>query len=60
MPGRYWMLAQPGSDDTRTEASKIRLPDAAEIRSLLRHAAEQKKAEIELKPCQDVTFQLSP
>jgi hypothetical protein len=58
MPGRYWMLAQPGNDDTRSEGSKIRLPDGAETRSSLRHAAEQKKTEIELKPCQDVTFRL--
>ena len=57
-PGRYWMLAQPGTDDTRHEVSKIRLPDAAETRSSLRHAAEQRKTEIELKPCQDVTFRL--
>ncbi len=58
MPGRYWMLAQHSTDDTRSEVSKIRLPDAAEIRSSLRHTAEQKKTEIELKPCQDVTFRL--
>ena len=58
VPGRYWMLAQPGTDDTRNEVSKIRLPDAAETRSSLRHAAEQRKTEIELKPCQDVTFRL--
>jgi hypothetical protein len=58
VPGRYWMLAQPGADDTRNEVSKIRLPDAAETRSSLRHAAEQRKTEIELKPCQDVTFRL--
>jgi hypothetical protein len=58
MPGRYWMLAQPGTDDTRSEVSKIRLPDAAKTRSSLRHTAEQKKTEIELKPCQDVTFRL--
>ena len=57
-PGRYWMLAQPGTDDTRQEMSKLRLPDAAETRSSLRHAAEQGKKEIELKPCQDVTFRL--
>ena len=57
-PGRYWMLAQPGTDDTRYEVSKIRLPDAAETRSSLRRAAEQRKTEIELKPCQDVTFRL--
>lgn len=58
MPGRYWMLAQPGTDDTRSEVSKLRLPDAAKIRSSLRHTAEQMKTEIELKPCQDVTFRL--
>lgn len=58
MPGRYWILAQPGTDDTRIEVSKIRLPDAAETRSSLRHNAEQKKTEIELKPCQDLTFKL--
>ena len=58
IPGRYWMLAQPGTDNTRSEVSKIRLPDAAETRSSLRHAAEQKKTVIELKPCQDVTFRL--
>jgi hypothetical protein len=58
IPGRYWMLAQPGTDNTRQELSKIRLPDSAETRSSLRHAAEQKKTEIELKPCQDVTFRL--
>lgn len=57
-PGRYWMLAQPGIDDTRQEVSKIRLPDGAETRSSLRHAAEQKKTEIELKPCQGVTLKL--
>ena len=57
-PGRYWMLAQPGSDDTRKEVSKIRLPDGAVTRSSLRHTAEQKKTEIELKPCQEVTFKL--
>ncbi len=54
-PGRYWLLAQPGTDDTRNEVSKIRLPDGAETRSTLRHAA---KTEIEVKPCQDVTFRL--
>ncbi|HZN06590.1 MAG TPA: carboxypeptidase-like regulatory domain-containing protein [Pyrinomonadaceae bacterium] len=57
-PGRYWILAQPGNDDTRSEMSKLRLPDAAKTRSLLRHAAEQRKTELELKPCQDVTVRL--
>ena len=59
MPGRYWMLAQPGTEDTRRdEISKLRLPDAARSELLLRHAAEQAKTEIELKPCQDVAFRL--
>lgn len=57
-PGRYWLLAQPGTDDTRQELSKLRLPDAAETRSSLRHAAEQKNTEIVLNPCQEVTFRL--
>ena len=57
-PGRYWMLAQHGTDDTRYEVSKVRLPDGSETRSSLRHAAEKAKTEIEIKPCQDVTFRL--
>ncbi len=57
-PGRYWMLVQPGTDDTRQDFSKLRLPDAADTRASLRHAAEQKKTELELKPCQDVSFRL--
>lgn len=57
-PGRYWILSQHGTDDTRYEVSKIRLPDGAETRSSLRHAAEAVKTEIELKPCQDLTFRL--
>ena len=57
-PGRYWIVAQPGTDDTRYEVSKVRLPDGAETRSSLRHMAEKTKTEIELKPCQEVTFRL--
>jgi Carboxypeptidase regulatory-like domain len=57
-PGRYWMLAQHGTDDTRYEVSKVRLPDGSEIRSSLRHAAEKAKTEIEIKPCQEVNFRL--
>src|SRR5690349_18284696 len=55
-PGRYWMLAQPGSDNTRNDVSKVRLPDGAQTRSSLRHAAEATKTGIEVKPCQKVTF----
>jgi Carboxypeptidase regulatory-like domain len=57
-PGRYWMMAQQGTDETRNEVSKLRLPDGSETRSSLRHAAEKTKTEIEIKPCQDVTFRL--
>lgn len=57
-PGRYWILAQPGTDDTRYEVSKVRLPDGADLRSSLRHVAEKTKTEIVLKPCQEVTFRL--
>jgi Carboxypeptidase regulatory-like domain len=57
-PGRYWMFAQQGDDDTRKEVSKLRLPDAAVIRSNLRHAAEQKKTVLEVKPCQDAIFRV--
>lgn len=57
-PGRYWMVTRPSTDDTRQEVSKLRLPDAAETRSSLRHDAEKKKTEIVLKPCQNLTFKL--
>lgn len=55
-PGRYWLVAQPGTDDTRYDVNKVRLPDGGELRSSLRHTAEQAKTEIELKPCQDITL----
>ena len=57
-PGRYWMLARSGSAESRSQVSKLQLPDAAEIRSSLRHAAEETKTEIEVKPCQEVTVRL--
>jgi hypothetical protein len=57
-PGRYWIVTQPGTDDTRYEVSKIRLPDGGETRSSLRRAAEEAKNEIVIKPCQDVVFRL--
>jgi hypothetical protein len=57
-PGRYWIFAQPGTDDTRREVSKIPLPDGAETQNTLRQAAEATKTEIEVKPCQEITFKL--
>ena len=56
-PGRYWILAQR-ADDTRYEVSKVRLPDGSDTRSSLRHAAAKAKTELEIKPCQDITFRL--
>lgn len=52
-PGRYWILAQTASDD-RSPSTKLRLPDAMEMRSALRRAGEAAKREIEFKPCQNV------
>ncbi|HEU4769436.1 MAG TPA: carboxypeptidase-like regulatory domain-containing protein [Pyrinomonadaceae bacterium] len=57
-PGRYWIVAQEGTDDTRREMSRLRLPDGAEIRATLRRAAEEVKSEIQLKPCQSVPVRL--
>jgi hypothetical protein len=56
--GRYWLFAGPGTDNTGSEVSKIRLPDGADARSSLRAAAEAAKQEIEIKPCQELTFRL--
>lgn len=53
-PGRYWLLIQPGTDDTRYEVSKIRLPDGTANRAMLRDAAKEAKTEIEVKPCQEI------
>lgn len=53
-PGRYWILGQPAIDAGPPPLSKLRWPDATEVRSTLRRAAEATKTEIELKPCQNV------
>jgi hypothetical protein len=54
-PGRYWTIAQQPQANTPTTTEKLRLPDALEARTKLRRAAEAVKAEVELKPCQNVT-----
>ena len=59
-PGRYWVLAQPFTEDATTPLTKLRLPHETESRARLRREAEAVKTEIEFKPCQNVTeFQLS-
>ena len=57
-PGRYWLMVREGSENTQREMSKLRLPDGAESRAALRRAAEETKAEIEVKPCQDFPAKL--
>lgn len=54
-PGRYWTLAQPNTDAQTATIMKLRLPEAAAARTKLRKTAETQKAEIELKPCQNLT-----
>ena len=54
-PGRYLLLAQQPLESVPTTTDKLRLPDATEARTKLRRAAESRKSEVELKPCQSVT-----
>jgi hypothetical protein len=55
-PGKYWALTQANVDAQFATQSKLREPDteAATARAKLRRAAEAKKTEIELKPCQSL------
>jgi hypothetical protein len=52
-PGRYLALAQTADPQLATLA-KLRQPEAAAARAKLRRTAEAQKAQIELKPCQNV------
>jgi hypothetical protein len=54
-PGHYWLIAQPPSPDFPTTTEKLRLPDALDMRTKIRRAAESAKVEVELKPCQNLT-----
>jgi hypothetical protein len=54
-PGRYWAIARAAAENETNILAKLRLPDEAEARAKLRHAAEGAKIETELKPCQNVT-----
>jgi hypothetical protein len=55
-PGKYWALTQANVDAQFATQSKLREPEteAATARAKLRRAAEAKKTEIELKPCQNL------
>lgn len=54
-PGRYWTIAQTNVDAQTATVTKLRAPEAATARTKLRKSAETRKAEIELKPCQNLT-----
>ena len=55
-PGKYLALTQAKVDPQIATQAKLREPEteAGAARTKLRHAAEAKKTEIELKPCQNV------
>jgi len=56
-PGRYLAVV----DTQPPTLMKLRRPEAAPVRTKLRRAAEAKKTEIELKPCQNLAdYQLKP
>jgi hypothetical protein len=60
-PGRYWVLAQMGGDDSVAQSQKVRLPHETETRAQIRREAEAAKIEIEFKPCQNILdFRLPP
>jgi hypothetical protein len=56
-PGKYLALIQANVDGPISTQAKLREPetDTATARAKLRRAAETKKTEIELKPCQNLT-----
>ncbi|HEY6242977.1 MAG TPA: carboxypeptidase-like regulatory domain-containing protein [Pyrinomonadaceae bacterium] len=54
-PGHYWVIAQQPQPDSPTTTEKLRLPDALDMRTKIRRAAESAKVEVELKPCQNLT-----
>lgn len=54
-PGRYWLIAQPATENESNIFSKLRLPDETDLRARLLRDAEAGKTEAELKPCQNVT-----
>ena len=54
-PGKYLALTQTAVEPQIATLAKLRQPDATAARAKLRRTAEAKKAEIELKPCQNLT-----
>lgn len=59
-PGKYLALMQTNADAQLETLAKLRQPESAAARTKLRRSAEAQKAQIELKPCQNLTdYQLS-
>jgi len=54
-PGKYLALMQTTADAQIETLAKLRQPESAAARTKLRRSAEAQKAEIELKPCQNLT-----
>ena len=54
-PGKYFVLIQTTPDAQTATPIKLRQLEAATARAKLRRAAEAKKIEIELKPCQNLS-----
>jgi hypothetical protein len=54
-PGKYLALMQTTADAQVETSAKLRQPESAAARTKLRRSAEAQKAEIELKPCQNLT-----
>ena len=60
-PGKYLALTQSTVEPQIATLAKLRQPDATAARAKLRRTAETKKAEIELKPCENLAdYQLKP
>ena len=53
-PGKYLTVTQTNVDAEIATLTKLRQPEATPARSKLRRTAETQKAEIELKPCQNL------
>ena len=54
-PGKYLAVTASTVEPQIANVAKLRQPDAGAARTKLRRAAEAKKAEIELKPCQNLS-----
>ena len=54
-PGRYLVFAQGATDESVSPLTRLQSPDGTAYRARLRREAATVKAEIELKPCQEVT-----